>query len=216
MAVGAQRPPIEALADAARQVAAGSDLRAALAAIAAATADALGAELVAVRVSERTATSWRARSRHRSRCSPPRSRAPAGALIGSPTGSLRRQCCGSLGRSAQRCWPSRPARATVWSARSRSFVTSRSARPRLRSRRSRPRRSGLLCARSHPAPMPRPTRGASRGSTSPGRRWPPAGTSTARPSKRFGSPPLRPARGRGSSGASRATARLRSLRASAR
>ncbi len=50
MAVGAQRPPIEALADAARQVAAGSDLRAALAAIAAATAHALGAELVAVRV----------------------------------------------------------------------------------------------------------------------------------------------------------------------
>jgi GAF domain-containing protein len=50
MAVGAQRPPISALADAAKQVAAGSDLRSALAVIAACTAEALGAELVAVRV----------------------------------------------------------------------------------------------------------------------------------------------------------------------
>src|SRR4051812_49580681 len=50
MAVGAQRPPLEALADAARQVASGSELRPALAAIAAGAAEALGAELVAVRV----------------------------------------------------------------------------------------------------------------------------------------------------------------------
>jgi serine phosphatase RsbU (regulator of sigma subunit) len=50
MAVGAQRPPIEALAEAARQVASGSELRPALAAIAAGAAEALGAELVAVRV----------------------------------------------------------------------------------------------------------------------------------------------------------------------
>jgi serine phosphatase RsbU (regulator of sigma subunit) len=50
MAVGAKRPPIEALADAATQVAAGSELRPALAAIASGTAEALGAELVAVRV----------------------------------------------------------------------------------------------------------------------------------------------------------------------
>ncbi len=50
MAVGAQRPPIEALAEAAKQVASGSELRPALAAIAAGAAEALGAELVAVRV----------------------------------------------------------------------------------------------------------------------------------------------------------------------
>ncbi len=50
MAVGAQRPPIEALADAAKQVASGSDLRPALAAIAGGAAEALGAELVAIRV----------------------------------------------------------------------------------------------------------------------------------------------------------------------
>ena len=50
MAVGAKRPPIEALADAATQVASGSELRPALAAIASGTAEALGAELVAVRV----------------------------------------------------------------------------------------------------------------------------------------------------------------------
>src|SRR4051794_27592398 len=50
MAVGAQRPPIEALADAASQVASGSELRPALAAIAAGAVEALGAELVAVRV----------------------------------------------------------------------------------------------------------------------------------------------------------------------
>ncbi|MGN6797706.1 MAG: SpoIIE family protein phosphatase, partial [Gaiellaceae bacterium] len=50
MAVGAQRPPIEALAEAAKQVASGSELRSALAAIAAGAAEALGAELVAVRV----------------------------------------------------------------------------------------------------------------------------------------------------------------------
>jgi hypothetical protein len=50
MAVGAQRLPIEALADAAKQVAAGSDLRAALAAVAAAAAEALDADLVAVRI----------------------------------------------------------------------------------------------------------------------------------------------------------------------
>jgi len=50
MAVGAQRPPISALADAAKQVAAGSDLRSALAAIAASAAEALGAELLVVRV----------------------------------------------------------------------------------------------------------------------------------------------------------------------
>jgi serine phosphatase RsbU (regulator of sigma subunit) len=50
MAVGAKRPPIEALAEAARQVAAGSELRSALAAIAAASAEALGADLVAVRM----------------------------------------------------------------------------------------------------------------------------------------------------------------------
>jgi serine phosphatase RsbU (regulator of sigma subunit) len=50
MAVGAKRPPIEALADAAKQVASGSELRPALAAIAAGAAEALGAELVAVRV----------------------------------------------------------------------------------------------------------------------------------------------------------------------
>jgi len=50
MAVGAQRPPIEALAEAAKQVASGSELRPALAAIAAGAAEALGAELVAIRV----------------------------------------------------------------------------------------------------------------------------------------------------------------------
>src|SRR6476469_1448245 len=50
MAVGAQRPPIEALAGAAKQVASGSELRPALDAIAAGAAEALGAELVAVRV----------------------------------------------------------------------------------------------------------------------------------------------------------------------
>ena len=50
MAVGAQRPPIEALAAAARQVASGTELRPALAAIAAGVAEALGADLVAVRV----------------------------------------------------------------------------------------------------------------------------------------------------------------------
>ncbi len=50
MAVGAQRPPIEALAEAARQVASGTELRPALAAIAAGVAEALGADLVAVRV----------------------------------------------------------------------------------------------------------------------------------------------------------------------
>ncbi len=50
MAVGAQRPPIEALADAATKVAAGSELRPALAAIASGTAEALRADLVAVRV----------------------------------------------------------------------------------------------------------------------------------------------------------------------
>ena len=50
MAVRAQRPPIEALADSATQVASGNELRPALAAIAAAAAEALRAELVAVRV----------------------------------------------------------------------------------------------------------------------------------------------------------------------
>jgi serine phosphatase RsbU (regulator of sigma subunit)/uncharacterized protein YigA (DUF484 family) len=50
MAVGAQRPPIVALADAARQVASGKELRPALAAIATGAAEALGADLVAVRV----------------------------------------------------------------------------------------------------------------------------------------------------------------------
>ena len=50
MAVGAQRPPIEALADAAQHVASGSELRPALAVIAAGAAEALAAELVAVRV----------------------------------------------------------------------------------------------------------------------------------------------------------------------
>src|SRR5512146_625080 len=50
MAVGAQRPPIEALADAAKQVASGNELRPALDAIAAGTAKALAAALVAVRV----------------------------------------------------------------------------------------------------------------------------------------------------------------------
>ena len=50
MAVGAQRPPLEALADAASQVASGTELRPALAVIAAAAAEALRAELVAVRV----------------------------------------------------------------------------------------------------------------------------------------------------------------------
>jgi serine phosphatase RsbU (regulator of sigma subunit) len=50
MAVGAQRPPIEALADSATQVASGSDLLPALTAIAAGAAEALGAALVAVRV----------------------------------------------------------------------------------------------------------------------------------------------------------------------
>jgi serine phosphatase RsbU (regulator of sigma subunit) len=50
MAVGAQRPPIEALADAATRVATGTELRPALAAIAAGAAEALGAELVAVRI----------------------------------------------------------------------------------------------------------------------------------------------------------------------
>ena len=50
MAVGAQRPRIEALADAATRVAAGSELRPALAVIAAGAAEALAAELVAVRV----------------------------------------------------------------------------------------------------------------------------------------------------------------------
>ncbi|HET7450624.1 MAG TPA: SpoIIE family protein phosphatase [Gaiellaceae bacterium] len=49
MAVGVQRPPIEALAEAARQVASGTELRPALAAIAAGVAEALGANLVAVR-----------------------------------------------------------------------------------------------------------------------------------------------------------------------
>ena len=50
MAVETQRPPISALADAAMQVAAGSDLRSALTAIAAGTAEALRAELVAIRI----------------------------------------------------------------------------------------------------------------------------------------------------------------------
>jgi GAF domain-containing protein len=50
MAVGAQRPPIEALADAAKHVASGSELRPALDAIAAGAAEALAAALVAVRV----------------------------------------------------------------------------------------------------------------------------------------------------------------------
>src|SRR4051794_20791190 len=50
MAVEAQRLPVEALADAAGQVAASGDLRAALAAIAAAAAEAVAAELVVVRV----------------------------------------------------------------------------------------------------------------------------------------------------------------------
>ncbi|HEY6960639.1 MAG TPA: GAF domain-containing SpoIIE family protein phosphatase [Gaiellaceae bacterium] len=50
MAVEAQRLPVEALADAAGQVAATGDLRTALAAIASAAADALAAELVVLRV----------------------------------------------------------------------------------------------------------------------------------------------------------------------
>ena len=50
MAVGAQRPPIEALAQSANEVASGSELRPALAAIAVGAAEALRAELVAVRV----------------------------------------------------------------------------------------------------------------------------------------------------------------------
>jgi serine phosphatase RsbU (regulator of sigma subunit) len=50
MAVEAQRLPVEALADAAGQVAATADLRTALAAIAAAAVEAVGADLVVVRV----------------------------------------------------------------------------------------------------------------------------------------------------------------------
>jgi serine phosphatase RsbU (regulator of sigma subunit) len=50
MAVGVQRPPIEALAEAAALVASGSELRPALAAIAGALAEALRADLVAVRI----------------------------------------------------------------------------------------------------------------------------------------------------------------------
>src|SRR5579885_2614140 len=50
MAVEAERQPFEALAQAAEQVAASGDLRAALAAVAAAAAEALGAQLVVLRV----------------------------------------------------------------------------------------------------------------------------------------------------------------------
>jgi serine phosphatase RsbU (regulator of sigma subunit) len=50
MAVGAQRLPVEALADAAGRVAAAGDLRAALSAISAAIAEAVSADLVVVRV----------------------------------------------------------------------------------------------------------------------------------------------------------------------
>src|SRR3954454_16001270 len=50
MAVEAQRLPVEALADAAGQVAANGDLRAALDAIAAAAVEAVGADLMVVRV----------------------------------------------------------------------------------------------------------------------------------------------------------------------
>jgi serine phosphatase RsbU (regulator of sigma subunit) len=50
MAVGAQRPTIEPLAEAAKQVASGHELRPVLAAVAAGTAEALAADLVVVRV----------------------------------------------------------------------------------------------------------------------------------------------------------------------
>src|ERR1700758_1124323 len=58
MVVQAERLPIEALADAAAQVAAAGDLRSALGALAAAAAEATGAELVVIRVLDENAALW--------------------------------------------------------------------------------------------------------------------------------------------------------------
>ena len=199
MAVGAQRPPIEALADSATQVASGSDLRPALAAIAAGAAEALGAD--ARRRPgrrRRTASSSRARSHPRRRRSRPRSRGPAHERRnGSRTGSPPRPCCGSPSKRAPPSSPSRRSPATGWSVRSRWCGWSRSTRTTWRSRRSRRHRSASRCARSLQAPTPQPTSGGSRGSISRVRRSPPAGTRTEPRNRRFASRPLRPARAAG-------------------